>query len=131
MAEKRKKVRTAERSASMMKAQSRQVQDHYTRTLPESRPLLPYPFAAPIVRWLWIGILVGGVVGFLLGLLMVNNRLIIPGTEGLYSMAPFTFVAFWVFAGSALGIATIGVAGLFSVDPEAVELEHPKEGNHA
>jgi len=51
-------------------------------------------------------------LGLLLQYLLRNGLLVISGTEGLYSMTPFTFAAFWVVVGAAFGLLVVGVGTL-------------------
>lgn len=106
--------------AGMQRA-AREVEQFYRRRLPESEELDPAPFAAPIVRGLWIGMLAGALIGLLFGQLLLDRILVVPGWEGLYSMGPFTFGTFWTLMGLAAGLAIGGLIGLFSV-PAAPEV---------
>jgi hypothetical protein len=74
----------------------------------------PYPFPPDVIRALWLGVLVGGLGGLLVGLLLQRQILVIPSTEGMYSLLPGVLITLWVLAGVALGIAVGGVGGILA-----------------
>lgn len=98
-------------SHGMVELAERDVQ-HHTTPFPEAYEPAVSPFPRPVIAGLWLSILIGGLLGLVFGALLQNNLLVIPGWEGMYSMSPFTFHAFWTFMGIALGILTGGVASL-------------------
>jgi hypothetical protein len=97
---------------------AREVQRAHLSVAPGASEPRPEPFPTPVMRWLWGGILVGGLAGLVFGAALFQNTIAIPGWEALFSMGPFTFHAFWVLAGVALGIATLGVAGILMTRPD-------------
>jgi hypothetical protein len=74
----------------------------------------PYPFPPDVIRALWLGVLVGGLGGLLVGLLLQRQILVIPSTEGMYSLLPGVLITLWVLAGVALGIVVGGVGGILA-----------------
>ncbi len=93
-----------------MKELAREVGDFHRRTFPEARHPLPHPFAARIVRGLWLGIALGLLIGLAFGILLHQGT--IPGWERLYSLGAFTFYVLWAMLGVAAGIIIGGVGGM-------------------
>ena len=87
-----------------MQAMARRSERQAEERLPGAEPPAVQPFPPRVVGGLWLSILLGALVGLVLGGLLRSNTIVVPGWEGLYSMAPFTFHVFWLFAGAALGI---------------------------
>lgn len=97
-----------------MQALAEREYHHHRAPLPEAhKPPAPV-FPRSIMVTLAAGILAGLIVGWLAGVLLLENILLVEGWEGLYSMSPFTFRAFWALMGAAAGIGLGGVAGLLS-----------------
>jgi hypothetical protein len=95
----------------------------HTRPSPQAEWHAPHPFPSRLIRGLWFGVLVGGILGAIFGILLVQNLLFISGWEMLYSMGPFTFVAFWTLMGIAIGLALIGVAVIVLTSTEIEEID--------
>jgi hypothetical protein len=102
------------RERESMMEETREVQAFHTRPVPEAHPMHPYPFPPDVIRALWLGVLVGGLGGLLVGLLLQRQILVIPSTEGMYSLLPGVLITLWVLAGVALGIAVGGVGGILA-----------------
>lgn len=92
---------------------------YHSTPLPEAQAPPVEPFPPPVVRGIWLGLLAGALLGLLVHVLLRNNLVVLPGAEGLYSMAPATFAAFWITAGAAVGLAVVGVIALFMARPAA------------
>ena len=93
-----------------MQALAKEGVQFHTRSLPEAEPSRAYP---PVVmRGLYASIVVGALLGGLFGYLLQDNILAVSGWEALYSMGPFTFVAFWALIGIALGVLLGGIAAI-------------------
>ncbi|HSO27291.1 MAG TPA: hypothetical protein VLS48_04425 [Anaerolineales bacterium] len=104
-----------------MQALAEREYHHHRTPLPEAHQPPAPVFPRPVMMALAVSILVGVVIGWIFGVLLLNNSIVIAGWEGLYSMSPFTFKAFWAFIGAALGIALGGVGGLlFSAAPPKI-----------
>jgi hypothetical protein len=56
--------------------------------------------------------LLGALLGATLAWLVHSGRVTPTGWEGLFAMVPFTFYAFFIFLGAALGLVGGGVATL-------------------
>lgn len=85
---------------------------HYMAPMPEAEPP-PVQLFPPLVTWgIWLGILLGAALGLVAHLLFRNVMLAVPGTEGLYSMTPYTFRAFWLVTGGAIGLLVVGLVTL-------------------
>lgn len=97
-----------------MRELAKREEDFHTRPFPEAEAPPIDPFSPAVMRGLWLGALIGGIVGAIFGYLLQQNLLVVPGWEMLYSMGPFTFVVFWVFMGIALGVMLIGVGYLLT-----------------
>jgi hypothetical protein len=89
---------------SEMQALARRSEREAEERLPGAGPPQVPPFPPRVVAGLWLSILLGALLGLVLGGLLRSNTIVVPGWEGLYSMGPFTFHVFWLFAGAALGI---------------------------
>jgi len=100
---------------SKMQALSRRSERQARERLAAAAPPEVQPFPARVVAGLWLGILSGALLGLLFGGLLRSNTIVVPGWEGLYSMGPFTFHVFWLFAGVAVGIIA---AALLTLLPE-------------
>ena len=110
---------------SMLKLAEREVRHHTTPSPDAQEPAID-PFPRPVNGGLWLSILISGLLGLGFGVLLQNNLLVIPGWEGLYSLAPFTFHACWTLMGVALGILIGGVATLVVTSPRHVSVEDPE-----
>ena len=99
---------------------------HHTTPFPEAYRPAVNPFPRLLSVGLWLSVLIGGLLGLGFGALLQNNRLVIPGWEGLYSMSPFTFHAFWTIMGIALGILVGGVATLLILSPDELHEDDPE-----
>jgi hypothetical protein len=102
------------RERESMMEETREVQAFHTRPVPEAHPMRPYPFPPGVIRALWLGILIGALVGLLVGILLQRQILVIPSTEGMYSLLPGVLITLWVLAGVALGIVVGGVGGILA-----------------
>ncbi len=85
---------------------------HYLASLPKAHAPQTNPFPHSIWWGLGVGIVVGAILGVIFGLLLLRDLVVMPGWEGLYSMAPGAFIAFWLFAGTALGMIVGGVGAI-------------------
>ncbi len=101
-----------------MRDLAHRLEAYHTAPYPDAVRLEVDPFPERVMNGLWIGILVGGVLGAIFGALLRNNTVAPRGWEGLYSMTPFTFVVFWTMVGVALGMLVIGVAFILATPPE-------------
>lgn len=108
-----KREKLDEDGQSRMLALAEQVEDHYTRPSPlaEFRPTVFPDLLGHGIFW---GLFLGALLGILLAWLAHNGRLTPSGWEGLFSLVPFSFYAFWSFMGAALGLAIGGVATLMA-----------------
>ena len=93
-----------------MQSLAKEAVQFHARSLPEAEPSQAFP--PVLMRGLYASIIIGALLGGLFGYLLQSNILIIPGWEALYSMGPFTFIAFWALIGIALGVILGGVAGI-------------------
>lgn len=98
---------------SMMLALAAEVEEHYTRPSPlaEFRPTIFPDRLGPGIFW---GLFLGALLGILVAWLVHSGRLSPTGWEGLFSLVPFSFYAFWALVGAALGLAVGGVATLLA-----------------
>ncbi len=113
---------------SPMQKASRQEVAYHTRSAPEAQPPAIDPFPPGIVHGLWLGITLGALAGLLTGNLLFQGILPVEGWEGLFSMTPFTFHAFWVFAGAATGLFIGGLAAIIATPTSAIaENEAPNQ----
>ena len=87
----------------------------------------PDPFPRPVFVGLWLGAIVGGLVGFAFARLLLDGVIAVPGWELLYSMAPPTFTTFWLGMGIAAGIVVGGVGTiLFAKSSALAAAEEPR-----
>lgn len=111
-----------------MRGLAREVEQYHTTPFPRAHPLDVNPFPARVMSGLWLGLGVGAIIGLITGMLMRNNVISVPGWEGLYSMVPFTFNAFWTLAGAALGMLIAGVAFILAAPaPESPVKVRPEK----
>lgn len=82
---------------------------------PDAVPLALFPRRLRI--WFWAAAAVGGIVGLVFGRLHFIHIVTIPGFEGLFSMEPPAFHAFWLFAGVAAGILAAAIRTLIAEKP--------------
>ena len=90
---------------------------------------VPEPFPRPVLVGLWLGAIVGGLLGFGFARLLLNGTIAIPGWEQLYSMSPGTFSTFWLGMGIALGILVSGVGTILFARPSPTEGEVEPSGD--
>ena len=112
---------------SEMQALARRSEREAEERLPGAGPPQVPPFPPRVVAGLWLCMLLGALLGLVLGGLLRSNTIVGPGWEGLYSMAPFTFHVFWLFAGAAMGILVAGVLLLLLPVPAQPVDEGPRE----
>ncbi|MFW6182950.1 MAG: hypothetical protein ACOC8X_04070 [Chloroflexota bacterium] len=93
------------------------IEAHYTAPSPQATAYAPNFFPRLLDHGILWGLLAGAVLGVLFGWLLHSGRLTPSGWEGLFSLTPFTFFAFWAFAGAALGLLLGGVATLLLAEP--------------
>lgn len=93
------------------------VEAHYTSPSPQATRHAPNVFPRVLNYGLLLGIILGVGAGLLFALLLQSGRLAPQGWEGLFSLSPFTFYAFWAFAGAALGIVAGGLVTLLTAEP--------------
>ena len=117
-----------EKGRSRMQRLAGQVEAHHLQPYPGARPPDVNPFPAGVMRGLWIGMLAGALAGLVLGLLLQRNIIAPRGWEGLYSMTPFTFVAFWVLLGLAVGMLIVGV-GVILAHPGPAPARRHEDGH--
>lgn len=67
---------------------------YHSRPAPEAQPSMIEPFPPGVRSGLWLGIGVRAFLGLLFGFLLFQGILLIPGSEMLFSMTPFTFYMF-------------------------------------
>jgi hypothetical protein len=103
-------VNQNDQAGSMQEAARRSVAQR-SAPLPQAESIELFP--AAMIRWLWAAVAAGGALGVIFARLLLTHTLTIRGFEGLYSMAPFTFHAFWFFAGGALGILAAAIRNLW------------------
>lgn len=104
--------RSEQKDHPSQKPLAREVEAHYLRPAPGAKAPMPPQFPAVVAMTLIINVVLGALIGGVLGWLALTHTLVLPNMEQLYSLYPGNFIAFWIFAGAALGIATGGVAGL-------------------
>lgn len=97
--------------------EAQRVREEYLEPTPGARELRPDPFPARILWGLLAGVVLGGLVGWILGSLLQGLTLVVPGWELLYSMGPFTFRFFWTMMGVAAGILLVGVGTMLATPP--------------
>lgn len=107
---------------SMMLELAEQVEDHYTRPSPAAE-YRPNFFPELLDHGIFWGLLLGAVLGILFGWLVHSGRVAPTGWEGLFSLVPFSFYAFWAFLGAALGLLVGGVATLLAAPAPELEAE--------
>lgn len=98
-----------------MRGIARQVVQYHKRPAPEAVPPPVDPFPAALMWALGLGVLAGGVVGFVFGWLLRKGTIAFEGWEGLFSMAPEAFYIFWTFAGIVLGGLIVGVIAMLII----------------
>lgn len=103
---------------SDMQQIAQKIQYHHTQPVAEAQ-VLPGVFPAKVMFGLGVSLAVGAVVGLITGWLLLNNTIVIPAWEGLYSTSPITFVIFWGLMGVAAGIAIAGVSIAFIISTHA------------
>ncbi len=96
---------------------AQKVEAHYTSPSPQATRHAPNVFPRMLNYGLILGIILGVGAGLLLALLLQSGRLAPQGWEGLFSLSPYTFYAFWAFAGAALGIVVGGLTTLLMAEP--------------
>lgn len=96
---------------------AQKVEAHYTSPSPQATRHAPNVFPRMLNYGLLLGIILGVGAGLLLALLLQSGRLAPQGWEGLFSLSPFTFYAFWAFVGAALGIVAGGLITLLMAEP--------------
>jgi hypothetical protein len=112
-----------ENGHALMLELAEQVEDHYTRPSPLAT-FRPDVFPKLLDHGIFWGLLLGALLGVLVAWLVHGGRVTPTGWEGLFSLVPFSFYAFFAFAGAALGLALGGVATLLAApapDLEAAE----------
>lgn len=96
---------------------AQKVEAHYTSPSPQAARRAPDFFPRVLDYGLLLGIFLGIGAGLLFALLLHSGRVAPQGWEGLFSLSPFTFYAFWAFAGAALGIVVGGLTTLLMAEP--------------
>lgn len=102
------------------------VKEHYTSPSPQATRYTPNFFPDLLGHGIFWGLFLGALLGILVAWLVHSGRMTPTGWEGLFSLVPFSFYAFWAFAGAALGLAIGGIATLLAApvpDMEATEAE--------
>lgn len=101
-----------ETSGPGMESLAQRVEAHHTAPVAGAEPLPYDPFSPSVMRWLFVGIAAGLVVGVLLGALMLGGVIVISGTEQLYSLSPRAFLFMWAAFGGALGVIAVGIPAI-------------------
>lgn len=102
---------------SMMRETAREVVQFHEAPAPISEPETPDFFPPLVMNGLGWGALIGGTIGFIFGVLLYNNILVIAGWEGLYSMEVGAFVILWLFLGVAAGVVVGGIGAILAATP--------------
>jgi hypothetical protein len=106
-----------------MVSMAEKVERHHLEPAPDAVPPTPDPFPTLLWHGLGWGVLIGLVVGALVAWLTLRGTLVISGWEGLFSMVPPTFYAFWMIIGAALGVLIGGVGTIFAAPSTAHGVE--------
>ena len=112
--------RDAEDNGSMMLELAEQLEDHYTQPSPAAE-YTPDLFPRLLSRGILWGLLIGALLGLAVGWLVHSGRVTPTGWEGLFSLVPFSFYAFWAFMGAAVGLAAGGVITLLAAPAPNLE----------
>lgn len=110
---------------SKMQQMAYKVEQHYLEPSPQAKPPAYDPFPEDVMQGTWVGILGGALVGLLVGLLLLRGWVTIPNIDGLFSMTPFAFGAFWTLLGAAVGLAVGGIAAMVDEPDPAMLHERP------
>jgi hypothetical protein len=109
-----------ENGQSMMLELAEEVEEHYTHPSPAAE-YRPTYFPEQLDHGLFWGLFLGALLGILLAWLVHNGWVTPTGWEGLFSLVPFSFYAFWAFVGGAVGLAVGGVIALLATAVPALE----------
>jgi len=112
-----------------MVSMAKKVEWHHVKPAPEAVSPAPEPFPTILWHGLGWGTAVGLALGALVAWLLLSGTLVITGWEGLFSMVPATFYAFWMMIGAALGVVLGGVGTIFAA--KAPSMPHHRNGSHA
>lgn len=88
------------------------VERHYTSPSPAATIHRPAFFPNSLDHGIFWGLFVGALIGVLVSWLLLSGTITPQGWEGLFSLVPFTFYAFWVFVGAAIGLLVGGTVSL-------------------
>jgi hypothetical protein len=97
----------------MMLELAEQIEDHYTQPSPAAQ-YRPNFFPDLLDHGIFWGLLLGALLGVALAWLVQNGRVTPTGWEGLFSLVPFSFYAFFAFAGAASGLLLGGMITLLA-----------------
>jgi hypothetical protein len=113
----RRKERTdgheGDRQENMLDLAER-VEQHYVSPSPQATSYTPDFFPRILDYGLLLGIFAGALLGAFFAWLLQTGRVTPEGWEGLFALTPFTYYAFWAFAGAAGGILVGGLATLLT-----------------
>ncbi|HSM58376.1 MAG TPA: hypothetical protein VK879_19635 [Candidatus Sulfomarinibacteraceae bacterium] len=118
--EKSEQQKNGEHNGNMFQLAER-LEAHYTAPSPQATAYAPNFFPRLLDHGIFWGLLLGAVFGVLFAWLVHSGRLTPSGWEGLFSLTPFTFYAFWAFAGAALGLLIGGLTTLLLAQPPPLE----------
>jgi hypothetical protein len=99
------------------------VERHYTSPSPAATIHRPAFFPQSLDHGIFWGLFAGALLGLLLSWLLRSGTVTPSGWEGLFSLSPFTFYAFWAFAGAALGLLVGGAISILATPPPILQEE--------
>ena len=102
------------------------VERHYTSPSPAATIHRPAFFPDSLDHGIFWGLFMGALLGILFSWLLRNGTITPRGWEGLFSLGPFTFYAYWTFAGAALGLLVGGVISIM-LTPAPILQEETEE----
>lgn len=112
-----------------MVAIAERIERYHIAPVPGAAEALPNPFPPIVTRGLWLGAILGGVVGLLFGVLLSSGTLVVPGWEQLFSVGTVTFSVLWTLFGVAAGILTVGVGAILMASPEPYDPDPTRPGS--
>lgn len=102
------------------------IERHYTSPSPAATIHRPAFFPDSLDHGIFWGLFIGALLGILFSWLLRSGTVTPRGWEGLFSLGPFTFYAFWTFAGAALGLLVGGVISIM-LTPAPILQEETEE----
>lgn len=97
-----------------------QLEEHYTRPSPAAS-YRPDTFPKILDWGIFWGLFLGALLGIFIAWLVHSGQVTPTGWEGLFSLAPFSFYAFFVFAAAAAGLLAGGTATLLAAPVRDME----------